>query len=160
MTESRGGESGRRVGSLLPPLSRLVVPDAPRRRERTLESAFGRVAEFVLHRGHRDITRVTLAGADRDARRCLCIAARALHLALSCERAPSRSRLGQAVSFSLDLLPPSYYAARARYSVSFFFFPSAAPPYLLLSFSFSSLSLLLSLASVIARRVSLPCISH
>lgn len=86
----------------------------PPTRRSGLESAFGRVAEFVLHRGHRDITRVTLAGADRDARRCLCIAARALHLALSCERARrlARARLPlpppRSLSFSLA---PSYYAA-------------------------------------------------
>lgn len=65
----------RALGSLRPCSARLAA-------------AFGRVAEFVLHRGHRDITRVTLAGADCDARRCLCTAARALHLALSRDTLP------------------------------------------------------------------------
>lgn len=78
-SETGSGGEERSVSS-----SRLA--NTPRRRGE-LSRAFGRVAEFVLHRGHRDITRVTLAGADRDVRRCLCIAgAEALHLALSCER--------------------------------------------------------------------------
>lgn len=86
-------------------------------------------AEFVLHRGHRDITRVTLAGADRDARRCLCIAARALHLALSCERAPSRLRLR--VSLSLVHASARTHAAHppTHKLNSFFppFFPRQSP---------------------------------
>lgn len=66
----RGVEGG---GGRFPP---LVSPTGRAVAERgsLVERAFGRVAEFVLHRGHRDITRVTLAGADRDVRRCLCIA--------------------------------------------------------------------------------------
>lgn len=60
--------------SLLPIVALTLPPPSP--------LSVG-VVEFVLHRGHRDITRVTLAGADCDARRCLCSTARALHLALS-----------------------------------------------------------------------------
>lgn len=89
-----------------------------RRRWSGLECAFGRVAEFVLHRGHRDITRVTLAGADRDARRCLCIAARALHLALSCERAMSRSRTRRLLSSSRSHAPPLRHAAIRSFPLS------------------------------------------
>lgn len=81
--------------SLLPAIPMLPSAAAPRRAlgslrpcSARLAAAFGRVAEFVLHRGHRDITRVTLAGADCDARRCLCTAARALHLALSRDTLP------------------------------------------------------------------------
>lgn len=80
---------------LLPTTPVLPSAAAPRRAlgslrpcSARLAAAFGRVAEFVLHRGHRDITRVTLAGADCDARRCLCTAARALHLALSRDTLP------------------------------------------------------------------------
>lgn len=91
--------------------SRLA--NTPRRRGE-LSRAFGRVAEFVLHRGHRDITRVTLAGADRDVRRCLCIAgAEALHLALyhASGSAVSLARPPRRICLTLSHALLLYYAA-------------------------------------------------
>lgn len=140
---ARIARGGRAEGSqpVLSSPARQLPRDAPPERERTLSSAFGRVAEFVLHRGHRDITQVTLAGADRDARRCLCIAARALHLALSCEGAPSRSRLREE-AFPLARSPPTSLLRSERYF------------FLYLSFFSACVFLLLSLTLAILTQIS------
>lgn len=120
------GASEEQEGQAVSTISLLLVylrPSSsrvPSTRRSGLESAFGRVAEFVLHRGHRDITRVTLAGADRDARRCLCIAARALHLALSCESVPSCSLSSCSLFLARALLLRSDSFVRS-------FFLSSAP---------------------------------
>lgn len=53
--------------------SRLLDPHPKDEgRKSPLLLAFSRMLNLSCIRGHRDITRVTLAGADHDARRCLC----------------------------------------------------------------------------------------